>query len=344
MARERLVTQGRTDVDEGQDRASPHVATQLRPKRLGELIGQEKVLSRLRIAIQAAQGRREPLEHVLLSGPPGLGKTTLANVIASEMGAPLRVTSGPSLPRTGDLMTFLFSLQPGEVLFIDEIHRLPATVEEFLYPAMEDLRVDYSSEQGLGSAKQSFQLEPFTLIGATTRKGLLTGPLRDRFGLQFEFEFYDTDELERIATRSAELLGCRAEPGALRRIAERSRGTPRIVNRLLRRVRDYAAVKANGVLRVGVVDEALSVEEIDELGLDPLDRRFLRTLIEVYDGGPAGIEAIAASMGQERDTLEDTVEPFLLQIGFVRRTQKGRQITARAVQHMKLPPRTGVLF
>lgn len=344
MARERLVTQSKTEVDRQQELVAPQAGAALRPLVLGDLIGQDKVLSRLRIAIEAAKGRGEPLEHTLLAGPPGLGKTTVANVIAREMDATLRTTSGPALPRTGDLMTFLMSLEPGDVLFVDEIHRLPSVVEEFLYPAMEDFRVDYTAEQGLGSKTVNFPLAPFSLIGATTRKGLLAGPMRDRFGLQFDFDFYGVDELERIVARSAALLGCGGERAALRRIAERSRGTPRVANRLLRRVRDFAAVKHDGALTRAVVDEALAIEEIDELGLDALDRRFLKTLIEVYDGGPAGIEALAATMGQERDTLEDTVEPFLLQIGFLRRTQRGREVTGKALQHLKVPPRTGFLF
>lgn len=339
MPRDRIITSQPLPADEPAGNASRPVGG-LRPQRLSELIGQKKVLARMGIGISAAQQRKEPLEHALLSGPPGLGKTTLAHVIAREMDANLKITSGPALQRTGDLMSFLMSLERGDVLFIDEIHRLPAVVEEFLYPAMEDFRVDYTAEQGLGSKTVNFPLERFTLIGATTRKGLLTGPLRDRFGLHFDFDFYTPAELACIVSRSAEVLGCRAEQTAYQRIAERSRGTPRIANRLLLRVRDFSAVRHASRMTAAIVDDALAIEEIDTLGLDPLDRRFLATLMDVYEGGPAGIEALAATMGQERDTLEDTVEPYLLQIGFVRRTPKGREATPAAWKHLNRQPPT----
>ena len=335
MPRERLIAAEEQTADRPAEPAA--AIPSLRPQRLDEVIGQEGLIERLRIALQAARARSEPIEHVLLSGPPGLGKTTLAHVIANELSSRIQLTSGPALSKTRDLMSFLMSLQPADVLFIDEIHRLPIAVEEYLYPAMEDFRVDFTTEQGLGSRTVNFQLARFTLIGATTRRGLLTGPLRDRFGLQFEFDFYQQPALEQILERSARLLGCSVQPNCLGAIAARSRGTPRIANRLLRRVRDYAAVRKAPAISESIIDEALGIEEIDALGLDPLDRRFLTALIDIYSGGPAGIEAIAASMGQDRDTLEDAVEPYLLQIGFIRRTPKGRQATHPAYQHLGRP-------
>ncbi len=310
----------------------------LRPRRLDECIGQEVVREQLRIALQAAAGRREPLDHVLLDGPPGLGKTTLANVIAQEMNARLHVTSGPAITRQGDLMMLLTQLDTGDVLFVDEIHRLSKVVEEFLYPALEDFRVDYTTESGIGGRTVNFALKRFTLVGATTRAGLLSGALHSRFGLFFHLQYYTPAELTRIVARSAELLKVHAAPQALERLAERSRGTPRIVNRLLRRVRDYAQVRGDGRLTPDVVDAALNMLQIDALGLDVLDRAYVKTLIQHYDGGPAGIEAIAASMGHERDTLEDVVEPYLLQIGFVVRTPRGRVARPGAYAHLGVPP------
>ncbi len=310
----------------------------LRPQRLDECIGQENVIEQLRIALDAAKKRGEPMEHVLLDGPPGLGKTTLAHVIAEEMGVAdrIRITSGPAIVKQADLMSMLTNLETGAILFIDEVHRLNKVVEEFLYPAMEDFRVDYTIEGGLGGRTVNFRLNRFTLIGATTRAGMLTAALRDRFGLRYHLEFYDAESLFEIVRRSAHMLEIEANDEALRTVAERSRGTPRVANRLLRRVRDYAQVRADGSLNADVVEKALSIEEIDKVGLDRLDRAFLTALIETYTGGPAGIEALAATMGQSRDTLEDMVEPFLLQRGFVTRTRQGRCATRLAYEHLGL--------
>jgi len=308
----------------------------LRPQSLDEIIGQENVREKLGIAIQAARQRGEPLDHMLFYGPPGLGKTTLAHIVALEMGAAIRCSSGPALTKAGDVMGLLSNVSTGDVLFIDEIHRLSTVVEEFIYPAMEDFKVDYTVDSGLHAKTINFPLKHFTLIGATTRAGLLSAPLRSRFGMLYHMEFYTTAELTEILRRSAGLLKLEHETGTLERIAGRSRGTPRIANRLLKRVRDYAQVKGSGVLTTDIVENALRMEQIDELGLDELDRSFLRALITVYGGGPAGIDAIAATLGEERDTLEDVVEPYLLQIGFVRRTKRGREVTEPALRHLGL--------
>ncbi|UCE59423.1 MAG: Holliday junction branch migration DNA helicase RuvB [Phycisphaerales bacterium] len=331
MARDRILSARERPGDESTDAA-------LRPQTVDEMVGQRAVLDKLGIAMEAAKKRGEPLEHILLDGPPGLGKTTLANVIAREMtGKAARITSGPSIPKQADLMALLTNLETGDILFVDEIHRLPTVVEEFLYPAMEDFRVDFTIEGGLSGRVVNFALRRFTLIGATTRAGMLSGALRDRFGHRYHLDFYGKDDLTTILHRSAAKLDLRSEQEALEEISARSRGTPRVANRLLKRVRDYAQVRGDGVLTFAVVREALEVQQVDALGLDELDRAFLTALIKVYGGGPAGIEALAATMGQERDTLEDMVEPYLLQIGFVIRTRQGRQATRDAYAHMNLP-------
>lgn len=331
MARERLISQQSAGHEEEMFNVS------LRPQRLNEVIGQRRIIEQLKIALEAARQRSEPMDHVLLAGPPGLGKTTLANVIAHELGATIRVTSGPAISKPGDLMHWLTEMKRGDVLFIDEIHRLSKPVEEFLYSAMEDFRVDFTIDSGVSGRTVNIALKPFTLIGATTRSGLLTAALRDRFGIPFHFEFYQPEELTEIINRSAAKLNVIAEGPALRTIATRSRGTPRVANRLLKRIRDYAQVRADGRLTEKVVDKALDLQRIDALGLDDLDRSFLKALIGTYRGGPAGIEALAATLGQERDTLEDVVEPYLLQIGFVIRTKQGRVAVKASYDHLGLP-------
>jgi len=332
MARERLIS-SQQQLGDGDSAAAV-----LRPRTLAEMVGQTRIVEKLRIAMQAAKQRGEPLEHMLFDGPPGLGKTTFAHVVAREMcDRPLRMTSGPALAKQADLMPMLTNLERGDILFIDEVHRLPKIVEEFLYTAMEDFRVDITIEGGLRGRVVNFNLQPFTLIGATTRAGMLSGAMRDRFGLQFHLDYYGADELHTILHRSATRLELSYEDAALDAIARRSRGTPRVANRMLRRVRDYAQVRADGKVSARVADEALRLQGVDDLGLDELDRAFLMALINVYDGGPAGIDALAATMGQERDTLEDVVEPYLLQIGFLVRTRQGRQATRAAYEHLGLP-------
>ena len=309
----------------------------LRPKVLDEYVGQEKARGQLEIFINAARGRSEPLDHVLLFGPPGLGKTTLAHIIAREMGVNLRQTSGPVLERAGDLAALLTNLEPNDVLFIDEIHRLSPVVEEILYPAMEDYRLDIMIGEGPAARSVRLDLPPFTLIGATTRAGMLTNPLRDRFGIVSRLEFYTTEELGRIVHRSAGLLDVQiTETGALE-VAKRSRGTPRISNRLLRRVRDYAQVKADGIVSSEVADAALKMLDVDSLGFDVMDRKLLSAVLEKFGGGPVGLDNLAAAIGEERDTIEDVLEPYLIQQGYLMRTPRGRVATSLAYQHFGLP-------
>lgn len=314
----------------------------LRPGRLAEYVGQKDLVTRLSIALDAARQRREPMEHVLLHGPPGLGKTTLAQVIAAEMGTRAYTTSGPALTKAGDLIGTLTKMQHGDVLFIDEIHRLPAAVEEYIYPAMEDYRVDFTVDTGMHAKVITIRLKPFTLIGATTRAGLLTQALRSRFGIAHHLEFYGQSELETILERASGLLQMGELPRAVvSAIAARSRGTPRVALRLLRRVRDFAQVRAAGRVTSPVVDEALRLEGVDALGLDDLDRKYLRTIGTTYGGGPVGLEAIAATMGDDAQTLEDLVEPYLLQVGFLARTRQGRRLTESGAGYIGVDPRGG---
>ncbi len=309
----------------------------LRPPSLGEYIGQKAAVEKLSIALQAAKKRGEPLEHTLLYGPPGLGKTTLAYIIANAMGSKITTTSGPALERTGDLMGILTNLAEGDILFIDEVHRLPVNIEEFLYPAMEDFKVDFVVDKGMFAKTINVPLKKFTLVGATTRAGSLSAPLRNRFGLFFHLQFYSAEELRKILLRSAEILKAQLEAGAAEEIARRARGTPRIANRLLRRVRDYAEVKADGKLGVEIACRALELEGVDEHGLDELDLKFLTTIIRYYQGGPVGVEALSATLNEEVDTLVDMVEPYLLQIGFISRTKSGRRANEAAYKHLQMP-------
>jgi Holliday junction DNA helicase RuvB len=310
----------------------------IRPRRLADYIGQTPVKTQLEIFISAARARGEALDHVLIFGPPGLGKTTLAHIIAAELGVNLRQTSGPVLERPGDLAALLTNLQARDVLFVDEIHRLTPVVEEVLYPALEDYQLDIMIGEGPAARSIKLNLPPFTLVGATTRAGLLTSPLRDRFGIVQRLEFYDVADLERIVTRSAGIIGVAIDAAGARRIAQRSRGTPRIANRLLRRVRDYAQVRADGRIDEAVAGAALDLLEVDREGFDTLDRKLLTAIIERFDGGPVGIDSLAAALGEERGTLEDVTEPFLIQQGFLVRTARGRMVTRASYLHFGLKP------
>ena len=309
----------------------------LRPQTLDEYIGQDRVKENLRILIEAAKGRTEALDHVLIYGPPGLGKTTLAHVVANEMGVNIKVTAGPAIERAGDLAAILTNLRKGDVLFVDEVHRLGRAVEEILYPAMEDYALDIVIGKGPGARSIRLKLPRFTIVGATTRLALMTAPLRARFGAVYRLDFYDELAMQTIVSRSAGILGIAIDEGGVVEIARRARGTPRVANRLLKRVRDYAQVRADGVISQAVSEEALSLLEIDPLGLDDMDRRVLSTIIDKFDGGPVGLETIAAALSEESDTIMDVVEPYLLQLGFLDRTPRGRMATRRAYEHLGIP-------
>ena len=327
---QRFITPATSPEEEAVERA-------IRPRRFGEFVGQRAVQEQMRIFVEAARRRGQALDHVLIFGPPGLGKTTLAHIIANELEVNLRQTSGPVLERPGDLAALLTNLEPRDVLFVDEIHRLSAVVEEVLYPAMEDFQIDIMIGEGPAARSIKMDLPPFTLIGATTRAGLLTSPLRDRFGIVQRLEFYDPTELTAIVERSATILDVQLGSGGAREIAERSRGTPRVANRLLRRARDFAEVTADGRITDAVARAAMLMLEVDAQGFDGLDRKLLRTIIEKFDGGPVGVESLAAALGEERDTIEDVLEPYLIQQGFLMRTARGRMATRSAYAHFGLP-------
>ncbi|UCC43077.1 MAG: Holliday junction branch migration DNA helicase RuvB [Candidatus Zixiibacteriota bacterium] len=330
MTRERIISGSELSPQEDLAQFS------LRPGVLSDYIGQNELRGKLEVLLQAAKGRGEPVEHVLLYGPPGLGKTTLAHIIAHEMDSRIVSSSGPTLQRTGDLMGILTNLGEGDILFVDEIHRLSTVIEEFIYPAMEDFKVDFVVDKGAFAKVINIPLKRFTLVGATTRAGMLSAPLRDRFGLYYHIDFYPAKDLEEIVLRSARLLEIEIDREAAAVVSARSRGTPRIANRLLRRVRDYSSVKANGRVNAAVATEALDAEGVDSAGLDNLDRKLLRVIIDYYKGGPVGIEALASTLGEESDTLVDMVEPFLLKIGFLQRTKRGRMVSEKAARHLGL--------
>ncbi len=335
MSTDRLITPEAAPGDVAIDQA-------IRPRLLADYVGQPAMREQMEVFIQAARARREPLDHLLIFGPPGLGKTTLAHIIANEMGVNLRQTSGPVLERQGDLAALLTNLEPHDVLFVDEIHRLSPVVEEVLYPAMEDFQLDIVIGEGPAARSIKLDLPPFTLIGATTRAGLLTSPLRDRFGIVQRLEFYSTADLTRIVGRSARILDIESDPKGAQEIARRSRGTPRIANRLLRRVRDYAQVKAQGQITAAVADRALTMLKVDHNGFDIMDRKLLEAIIHKFDGGPVGVESLAAAIGEERGTIEDVLEPYLIQQGFLMRTPRGRVATRAAYHHFGLrPPQAG---
>lgn len=333
MSRERIVSGKAISPEEEKWNWS------LRPESLSEFVGQKSVVDKLSISLQATKKRDEPLEHVLFYGPPGLGKTTLAHIIAKETGAKIFTTSGPALERSADLMGILTNLQKGDILFIDEIHRLPTIIEEFLYPAMEDFKVDFVVDKGAHARTLTIPLKPYTLVGATTRAGFLSAALRERFGLSYHLDFYEPEDLRKIVVRSAHLLEVPIEEEAAQEIAKRARGTPRVANRLLRRVRDFAQVKSGGKITKTVSQESLKIEGVDEFGLDELDKKYLGIIVQQHQGGPVGLEAIAASLNEESETLEEMVEPYLLKIGFILRTPRGRKVTDSALQRMnwKIP-------
>ena len=334
MTDDRIIAPAATREDEAAEAS-------IRPRRLDEYLGQQPVREQMHIYIEAAKRRGEALDHVLIFGPPGLGKTTLSHVIANELGVSLRVTSGPVIEKAGDLAALLTNLQPHDVLFVDEIHRLSPVVEEILYPAMEDYQIDIMIGEGPAARSIKLDLPPFTLIGATTRAGLLTAPLRDRFGIVQRLEFYSPEELTRIVRRSARILGIDCDADGAGEIARRSRGTPRIANRLLRRVRDYAQVKGTGAIDAAIARAAMDMLKVDPEGFDELDRRLLGTIIDAFDGGPVGVESLAAALSEERGTLEDVIEPYLIQQGYLVRTARGRMATPKAYRHLGFKPKTG---